>query len=277
MADTNHTELPFNLLNNFMSMMQMFQFAPPSDNIWTVSITCIPHKVKTEDNKIVDVKPSLETLYKAIREVNKKWNEKVASKWEIKLEGAESAANQTVSQAFIEKFGGTPEIFLAQDLNFSPIQVDMNHGIFPQGSQFGSFYNFGRVAMARPNNRNLNISFLISNWDICDILFDPWIAAVAQKGLIEDGNSTIKANITIKEYTVCPPVYTNEPMNISANSENKNKNKYVMECHKQYTFYNCVPIKRGEISKNYEPNDAGTFKKSIINFVFDDYKIEYLK
>jgi hypothetical protein len=87
MADTNHTELPFNLLNNFMSMMQMFQFAPPSDNIWTVSITCIPHKVKTEDG-MQDIKPSLETLYKAIVEVNKKWNEKVASKWEIKVDGA---------------------------------------------------------------------------------------------------------------------------------------------------------------------------------------------
>jgi hypothetical protein len=87
MADTNHTELPFNLLNNFMTMMQMFQFAPPSDNIWTVSITCIPHKIKTKDG-MQDIKPSLETLYKAIVEVNKKWNEKVASKWEIKVDGA---------------------------------------------------------------------------------------------------------------------------------------------------------------------------------------------
>lgn len=55
--------------------------------------------------------------------------------------------------------------------------------------------------MSRQNNRNLNISFLISNWDIGDILFDPWIAAVAQKGLIEDGSSTIKAKITISEYS----------------------------------------------------------------------------
>lgn len=162
----------------------------------------------------------------------------------------------------------------------------MNHGIFPQGSQFGSFYNFGRVAMARPNNRNLNISFLISNWDIGDILFDPWIAAVAQKGLIEDGQSSIKANIIIKEYTAVKPVYIHNTddvvRNLKYNPEKGVNEKLAhvygqMECKKQYKFFNCVPIKRGEISKNYEPNDAGTFKKSIVNFVFDDYKIEYLK
>jgi hypothetical protein len=266
-------------------MMQMFQFAPPSDNVWTVSIKCIPHKVKTEDG-IQDIKPSLETLYKAILGVNKKWNEKVASKWDINLEGAQSSSNQTVSQAFMEKFGGLPEIFLAQDVNFSPLSVDLNHGIFPQGSQFGSFYNFGRVAMSRPNNRNLNISFLVSNWDICDILFDPWIAAVAQKGLIEDGQSSIKANIIIKEYTATNPVYidksNDEIRNLKYNPERgvneKLSHLYTqMECRKQYKFFNCVPIKRGEISKNYEPNEAGTFKKSIVNFTFDDYKIEYLK
>lgn len=162
----------------------------------------------------------------------------------------------------------------------------MNHGIFPQGSQFGSFYNFGRVAMSRPNNRNLNISFLVSNWDIGDILFEPWIAAVAQKGLIEDGQSSIKANIIIKEYTAVKPVYTDksndEIRNLKYNPERgvneKLSHLYTqMEVRKQYKFFNCVPIKRGEISKNYEPNEAGTFKKSIVNFIFDDYKIEYLK
>lgn len=49
-----------------------------------------------------------------------------------------------------------------------------------------------------------------------------------------------------------------------------------MQCVKQIIFNNCVPIKRGEITKNYEFNDGGTFKKSIVNFVFDDYKIQYL-
>jgi hypothetical protein len=46
---------------------------------------------------------------------------------------------------------------------------------------------------------------LVSNWDIGDILFDPWIAAVAQKGLIEDDNSSIKGKIVIKEYASSLP------------------------------------------------------------------------
>jgi hypothetical protein len=96
---------------------------------------------------------------------------------------------------------GVQGIFLAQDVNFPPLQTQINQNYFTGGQQHGSFYNFGNISMSRPNNRNLNISFLISNWDIGDILFDPWVAAVAQKGLIEDGNSTIKAKITVSEYS----------------------------------------------------------------------------
>lgn len=82
------------------------------------------------------------------------------------------------------------------------------------GQQHGGFFNFGNIAQSRPNNRKLNINFLISNWDIGDILFDPWIAAVTQKGLIEDGNSSIKAKIVIREYSsALPKEYTsNEVM-----------------------------------------------------------------
>lgn len=284
MADNTQMQSTANMLNNFATMMQLYQFAPPSDNIWTVSINSVTQMTENDENQKFST--SLGTLYQAIVKVNQKWNEKVASKWEIKVDGAQTSSGSSIADAFLSKFAALPEIFLAQDLNFSPIQVDMNHGIFPQGSQFGSFYNFGRVAMARPNNRNLNISFLVSNWDIGDILFDPWIAAVAQKGLIEDGQSSIKANIVIKEYTAVKPVYIHNTDDVVRNlkyNPEKGVNEKLshvygqMECKKQYKFFNCVPIKRGEISKNYEPNEAGTFKKSIVNFVFDDYKIEYLK
>jgi hypothetical protein len=44
--------------------------------------------------------------------------------------------------------------------------------------------NFGYIAQNRQVNRSLKVNFLVSNWDIGDILFEPWIAAVAQRGLI---------------------------------------------------------------------------------------------
>jgi hypothetical protein len=48
-----------------------------------------------------------------------------------------------------------------------------------------------------------------------------------------------------------------------------------MVLRKTYTFYKAFPISRGEISKNYEFNQAGTFKTSTVNFRFDEYKIKY--
>jgi hypothetical protein len=268
-----------NMLSNFMQKMQLFQFAPPSDNIWTVSIEVASARGSNLTDKD-ELGTSIGTLNNGIIAANKLWSQKTATRWAINV------GKLSLNDKFFSNFADLPEIFLASDVSFTPIENQIESNIFTQANQYGSFYNFGHIGMSRPNNRNLNIRFLVSNWDIGDILFDPWIAAVAQKGLIEDFQSSIKANITIKEYTAVKPVYIHNTddvvRNLKYNPEKGVNEKLAhvygqMECKKQYKFFNCVPIKRGEISKNYEPNDAGTFKKSIVNFVFDDYKIEYLK
>ena len=127
------------------------------------------------------------------------------------------------------------------------------------------FLNFGNAAAGRSETKSLKVSFLISNWDISDILFDPWISAVAQKGLIEDENEgTIKAKIIVSEFSAgIPRKYTGKRIMES------------MECRKQYIFHDCVPVSRGEVSKNYEFSSAGTFKKTIIDFRYEDYEIYY--
>ena len=238
-------------LSGFMTKLQNFQFCPPSDNLWTVNID-------SEGTDFTDGS-SLITLYNSIINTNQNWEQMVGTGWKIIL-----PKKQDYSEKYIQDFLGVQGIFLAQDVNFPPLQTQINQNFFTGGQQHGSFYNFGNVSMSRPNNRNLNISFLISNWDIGDILFDPWIAAVAQKGLIEDGNSTIKAKITISEYSQSVP-----------KEYNNNISSLQMKIRKQYIFRNCVPTRRGEVSKNYNVNEAGTFKKSIVNFIFDDYKIIY--
>ncbi len=48
----------------------------------------------------------------------------------------------------------------------------------------GGFLKFGKVVQSRTSTDELKVNFLVSNWDIGDILFDRWIAAVSQKGLI---------------------------------------------------------------------------------------------
>lgn len=48
-----------------------------------------------------------------------------------------------------------------------------------------------------------------------------------------------------------------------------------MECRKQYIFHDCVPVSRGEVNKNYDFDSAGVFKKTIIDFRYEDYEIHY--
>lgn len=49
-----------------------------------------------------------------------------------------------------------------------------------------------------------------------------------------------------------------------------------MEARKQYVFDGCFPISRDETQKNYETDEAGTYKNSVVTFVYDNYNINYL-
>lgn len=240
----------------FLSKMEKFYFSPPSDNLWTVHIDT--------DDSLLENGTSLGVLYNRITAINDNWDSKIAhTMWSIDTKLPASTSGNSPKE-YVEQFIGAQGVFLAQNISFSPLQATVNGNIFPNAQSYGGFFNFGNIAQSRPNNRKLNINFLISNWDIGDILFDPWIAAVSQKGLIEDGNSSLKAKIVIREYSSSlPKEYTS------------NEIMKQMQVRKQYVFRNCVPISRGEVTKNYDSSQAGTFKNSIVNFVFDDYEIKY--
>lgn len=241
---------------HFLTKLQKFQYAPPSDNLWTVEITS-QETPQPKTNGLV-------TLYKSITNINESWQKSIQSKWKVSLENPKKK-NSTVDQNYIAQFAQQSGIFLAQNINFTPHSVTTSESVFPQGTQHSAFLNFGYFTQNRQINRSLKISFLVSNWDIGDILFDPWIAAVGQHGLIEDGSTGVKSKIIIKEY--------------SAGIDSAKNNKVSptsMYCRKQYIFHNCVPVNRGSVEKKYDFNDAGTFKLSVVQFKYDDYEIQYL-
>lgn len=239
---------------NFITKLQKFQFAPPSDNLWVVKFSTYS---KDGENSNV----SLETLYDSIIQANKTWTKITSPKWKVAL----NDKNIDV-KSYIKDFHTKSGVFLAQNVNFTPQSVKVVADPFSQGQQHNSFFNFGFIAQGRQINRSLKISFLVSNWDICDILFEPWIAAVAQRGLLQDGiSSSIKARIILEEYSKGIPKSFNDKESI-----------HQMECRKQYIFDNCVPINRGSVERDYDFNNAGTFKSSIIEFNFQDYQIKYL-
>lgn len=254
--ETANPEVPSIL--NFLTKMQKFQFAPPSDNLWIVSIDSM-------DNDLSNT-TALPTLYSSILQSNKAWNNKVSSQWNVSVD-------KSKAERYIDQFCSESGIFLAQSINFTPQSTTTLDQPFQEKQQHGAFLNFGYIAQSRQINRSLKISFLVSNWDIGDILFEPWIAAVAQRGLLERGitnqggkkiTNTIKARIKIRQYSSGVPKQLN-------NDEISRR----MLCRKQYIFENCVPVNRGSIEKDYDPNNAGTFKNIPVQFKYTDYKIKY--
>lgn len=241
---------------NFLSKIQSFQFGPPSDNLWTVEILA-EQRGTNESGKLT-------VLYENILNVNLNWSNMIGTRWKIDLEQP-TRTSKNESLKYIEQFTGKSGVFLAQEVRFTPMSVNIIDTPWASVSNNNMFFNFGNIAAGRSESKSLKISFLISNWDIGDILFDPWISAVAQKGLIEDDeDKTIKAKIIVREYSHgMPKEYIG------------NKSLEAMECRKEYIFHDCVPVSRDEVSKNYEFSTAGTFKKSVIDFRFEDYEIHY--
>lgn len=253
-AETFSTSHPGVL--HFITKLQKFQYAPPSDNLWTIEISA-QETTQPKTNGLV-------TLYKSITSINSNWQKMIQSKWKISL-ASPLKRNSMVDTNYISQFAQQSGVFLAQNINFSPHSVTVSESVFPEGTQHSAFLNFGYFTQNRQVNRSLKVTFLVSNWDIGDILFDPWIAAVAQHGLIQDGTTGVKAKITIKEYSAGVDI-----------TKNDNVQNSTMTCRKQYIFHNCVPVNRGSVEKKYDFNEAGTFKLSVVEFKYDDYEIQYL-
>jgi hypothetical protein len=74
-----------NMLSNFMQKMQLFQFAPPSDNIWTVSIEVASARGSNLTDKD-DLGTSIVTLYNGIIAANKLWSQKSTTRWAINVD-----------------------------------------------------------------------------------------------------------------------------------------------------------------------------------------------
>ncbi len=119
------------------------------------------------------------------------------------------------------------------------------------------------MVKSRNDTDKLKINFLISNWDITEVLIDPWIAAIAQHGLIAD-EINLKARIIVTEYSSSYEKF--------ANNDNYAGN---MRARKEYIFDNCFPISRETPRLTYKPDEAGEYKTSMVEFSFDYYTINY--
>lgn len=253
---TVSTEGGNNNIATFITKMQKYEFAPPSDNFWSVRIK-VASSLETDATKT-----SLYSLYHNILGVHNIWNKKMSSMWKVQL------PNNTNADSYIQELdnNGT-EIFLAQSVNFTPLSINTTNNYASNLQMHGGFLSIGNIVQGRNPHGELKINFLVSNWNISDILFDNWVAAIAKQGLIADSSlPNIKADIIITEYAI------GNPPNRNKGKENHYKS---MQPRKQFIFYNAFPVSRGAQEKTYEINEAGTFKNSVISFKYDDYSIKY--
>ena len=111
--------------------------------------------------------------------MNKAWTNKISSKWKINLPN-----NTSALQSYLSDFSQNAGLFLAQSISFTPLSITSSNNFFGELQNHGGFFNTGNIIQSRQPHSGLKISFLVSNWDVGDIIFEPWIAAIAQKGLI---------------------------------------------------------------------------------------------
>lgn len=250
-----------NLPLNFNERIQNFFYSPPSDNLWNVEIQ--PSSCQNNIN-LTDKTKNLAQLYQSILAINGGWRQTREENWKISMNAVQNSSGKSV-QEYLSHFNENEiGLFLAQKVAFTPFSINHDKDTFGELQQQGGFFKNAKVVKSRKDEDTLKLTLLVSNWDICEILFDPWIAAVAQHGLIAD-ETPIKAKIILTEYSSSYPKF----------SDNEEYDG-VMKARKQYIFDGCFPISRDETTKNYDLNEAGTYKNSVVTFSFDDYQIHYL-
>lgn len=242
--------------------MEHFYFCPPSDNLWTVRIQ--EHSYGNDGGG-----KTLADLYANIISVNNSWNDAYITNWRIMMD---DEMQKNFQKLYIDELGGEGNkgdyFFLANNVTLTPFQATIDPNQTRAAYTHGGFLNQGFVTTGMTGGRECNISFFETNWSIADLLFDPWIAAILQRGLIEHADEclkegqSIKADIIISNYSIDAPF-------------NKDTNEIGMVLRKEIKLFNAFPTERGQLELKYDPNSAGTFKSRIVKFYCDEYQITY--
>lgn len=226
-------------IRSFVYALADYKYCPPSDNLWTVEIR--QHSYGEGDS----ANNTLDKLYNAIKTVNESWRGSTfITAWNIKMP---TEIAQNVDTIYLSDFVSELGVFLAQDITVQTFENQFDQSTGMDLIAHGGFLNMGRVFQSRATPNTCNISFLISNWSISDILVEPWIAAIAQRGLTErtdgglSGTGSIRADIIIRQYSASSPI--------------SEKDKMILR--KTITLYNAFPQKRGVLELKYDSGTAG--------------------
>lgn len=234
-----------NALGIYLSKFDDWKYCLPSDNLWTINFLLAPR----EDNAT----GSFSTLYSNIVAVNNQYDSMYSPLWKI---------NTSIKDIDFITNSQDPNIgmFLASLVQFNGNEVQISDTKNETMVPHSGWASYGKTANGRTHGHGAKIRFLKSNWDISEIFFDRWIAAIGQQGLIEDSSlPNIKSTITINEYAASAPHSTD----------------YGWTLRKRIYLLRAFPYKRGESSYKYDAEDAGTAKFCQVDFKFDAFQVEY--
>lgn len=247
--------------------MQNFYYCPPSNNLWTVNINLHNNsQVSGTDSESKSQTFKLVNLYENIISVNKNFKDSIGSLWNISTEGTDDTSGMTI-KGFFDGFESVGNIFMAQSVVTQSPDIQDNANIFTDLGLHGGFIAPGRIIQNRNvSSLSCSINFLESNWSILDILIDPWMAAIAQNGLIKDsGKRELTADIRLLFYAQSAPHKSTEK-----------QAALEMIPQKQITLYGAYPVSRDSLSDaSYDFEKAGIYRNAVVRFNFEDYSIRY--
>lgn len=242
-------------ITTFLDKLKDWKFNFPANNLWTVNI--LMHNDGSEKSH------TLANLYTNILKANGLFNAQVGSTWEVKNSSNQDFGNDFITKLGVDKTG----LFLANGVSYETHKATLNTNTVDEIAAYGGFLTWGVTNSTKNPGQNCKIQFLETNWNIGNILFDKWIAAIMQQGLIEDSSlPNIKADILIYKYA--PSL----PANLY-NSKSANKSQWQLK--EIIKLIKAVPLSH-EGDSDLDYNTPNGVKTVTVQFTYQDYTIEYV-
>ena len=264
-------------LGIFLEQFNDWKFCPPTSHLWVLKIQLHNDGDIVGTNGEAATTHTLSALYDNICKVNKKWDDVIKSSHSVTVGGEsasdlvkkyiESTENQTIGQ------------FLVTDVSFNANQISIKDESSPNNTAYSGWLSYGKILSGRTHNHAGKIKFYRTNWDINELLFDPWIAAIGKQGLIEASEQydiyNIKADIFIYEYANSIPV-TSDKNAKTKKSEGAAEDRE-WKLRKTIKLTKCFPKQRKQYTYSYSPDNASKMDSVEVDIEFENYSVEYAK
>ena len=257
------------IINFEQEIPNNWELCPPSTNLWTVQIKNASNGKATAT--------SFAELYGNILSANSNYSMLVSNLWHVsgvKKEKFDENVKKFFGRAHSNEYG----IILCQSVTLPDLSVTAEQS-YGELDNYRGFLMPGHTVNNRTLGKQVQLSFLGTNYDLKDMFFTPWCAAIAQQGLIEDTElPCLRADLYINLYSpnekfhdhLHTPPDPDDYVIISPNDEN-------WDLRKQIKVTRAYPIAINDVNGayDYETESAGKFRVFNVDFNFDEISIEY--